>query len=172
MRLASCAVLIAAGLCACERWPEAYPVPAQQPTFEDAERWERIVHMTDVDAHDHFTGDIFDPLSANWRWTGKKPLIRLNAPAGVRRNYSIQFVIPDAAFRVTGPVTLTFLVNGHVLDRRSYSAAGPYTFEKEVPSEWISGGETTLGAQIDKTYKAENQPAYGFLMVAIGLKRI
>lgn len=127
--------------------------------------------MTDVDARDHIIADIFDPLAANWRWTGKNPSIRLNTPPNLHRAFRIEFVIPEQGFRVTGPVTLTFLVNGHVLDRKRYAAAGTYVFEKDVPSEWIATGDVTLGAEIDKVLPAPSGPPYGFLMVAIGLKR-
>jgi len=127
--------------------------------------------MTDVDARSHFVADIFEPLAANWRWTGKRPSIHLNTPPHVNRKYRIEFVIPEQAFRVTGPVALTFLVNGHALGREHYTMAGAYTFEKDVPAEWIASGEATLGAEIDKVVPAPNGSHYGFLMVALGLKR-
>jgi len=126
--------------------------------------------MTDVDARDHFVSDIFEPLAANWRWTGKKPVIRLHAPPGAARKYSIEFAIAEQAFRETGPVTLTFLVNGRLLDRKRYSAVGSYIFEKDVPPEWIAPGDVTLGAEIDKML-AKDGRTYGFVLIAIGLKR-
>ena len=168
---AGCSLLAMLTLCACERFPESYPAPKQAPAFDDPAGWERIVHMTDVDARDHFVGDIIEPLAANWRWTGKRPTIRLNAPEHAQRKYRIEFVIPQQSFDVTGPVTLTFLVDGHTLDRKRYAAAGSYVFEKNVPPEWISGGEVTLGAEIDKVNAVKNGPTYGFLLIAIGLKR-
>ncbi len=159
-------------LCACEHWPESYAAPMQRPVFDDPDRWERIVRMTDVDAQEHFVADVFDPLSGTWCWTGKRPLLRLQVPEHTRRTYFMDFAIPQQTLKSIGPVTLTFLVNGHALDSRPYTAAGEYTFEKDVPPEWITGGDTTLGAEIDKTYvEQQSGRAYGFLLVSLGLTR-
>ena len=169
---AGCSLLAMLGLCACRQVPEWYAVPEQRPNFEDPERWERMIRMTDVDARDYFVADIFDPLAANWRFTGQRPAIRLTPPPRGQRKYRIEFVIPEVFFKVTGPVALTFLVNERLLDRRRYAAAGAYVFEKDVPPEWISGGEVRLGAEIDKTFSSKaDSRAYGFLLIAIGLKR-
>ena len=159
-------------LSSCDRNPDFYPLPTQRPAFDDPARWERIVHMTDADAQEHFVTDVFDPLAANWRWTGKRPLIRLTAPAHAALTYHIQFAITPETFQSTGPVTLTFLVNGHSLDHKQYTAAGEYTFEKTVPSDWIAGGDTTLGAEVDKGFVAkDNGRTYGVVLIALGLKR-
>jgi hypothetical protein len=169
-------LLATLALCACDRYPESYAPPPQHPNFEDTGRWERVVHMTDVDAPEHFVADITDPLAANWRWTGKRPMIRLDVPAhqGLARapfTYHIEFAIPQETFASTGPVTLTFLADGHTLDAKHYAAAGSYAFEKDVPAEWTAhGGEIRLGAEIDKVLSSRGR-AYGFLLIAIGLKR-
>ena len=68
---AICFVLAAVAFGSCNRVPDSFPVPEQQPRIDDPHTWERIVRMTDVDARDTFVADIFEPLAANWRWTGK-----------------------------------------------------------------------------------------------------
>src|SRR5208283_3852059 len=130
------------------------------PNFEDPDRRERGIHMTDIEAPEHVVADISDLLAANWRWTGRRPMVRLDVPARQELGpaplkYHIEFAIPEVSFRVTGPVTLTFLVNEHVLDRKQYAAVGLYEFEKDIPAEWISRGDATLGAEIDKTFVAK-----------------
>jgi hypothetical protein len=167
-----CLLTTALLLCSCDRVPDFYPTPAQRPAFDDPHRWERIVHMTDADAQEHFVADVFDPLAANWRWTGRRPLIRLKAPAQASLRYHIQFAITPQTFQTTGPVVLTFLVNGRSLDRAPYAAAGEYIFEKDIPADWITGGETILGAEIDKLFlEKDSGKTYGFLLISLGLKR-
>lgn len=169
---ASFLLLASLFLCSCEYDAESYAAPPQRPALEDPERWERIVHMTDVDAPEHFVADVFEPLAANWRWTGKRPVLRLRAPEHAHLQFHMDFAIPEQVVKATGPLTLTYLVNEHVLDRRQYTAPGEYTFERDVPAEWISGDGTTLGAEIDKTYSEKNSArAYGVLLIALGLKR-
>ncbi len=151
--------------------PDFYSPPEQRPQFEDPARWERIVHMTDVDAPDHFVSDIVDPLAANWRWTSREPTIHLGVPPRARLKYHIEFVIPQQTISSTGPVTLTFLVDGRALYVKRYEAAGAYRFEQNIPPDWIvKGGETRIGAKIDKLFNA-NGRSYGFLLISIGLTR-
>jgi hypothetical protein len=165
-------LLVLLPLSSCEHGPDYYSVPAQRTSSDDPNHWERIVRMTDADAPEHFLGDILEPLSGTWRWTGKRPSIRLRAPAHAQRAYFIDFAIPENTLKSTGPVTLTYLVNGRVLEQRQYSTPGEYTFEKDVPPEWIATTVTTLGAEINKTYSEPGTgKAYGFLLVSLGLKR-
>lgn len=169
--IALCAAVIVLAACSCDRYPDSYAPPEQRPNFEDAARWQRIVHMTDVDATDHFVADIMDPLAANWRWTGRRPTVHLTVPAGARLKYHVEFVIPPETFQSTGPVNVTFLIEGRALDVKHYSATGSYQFEKDVPPEWISrGGDIRVGADIDKVLTT-NGRTYGFLLIAMGLKR-
>ena len=156
--------------CACERYPDAYALPAQRPNFDDPQRWQRVVHMTDVDAPDHFVTDIFDPLSANWRWAGKRPTIHLNAPAYAPLRFHVEFAIPPETFRSTGPVMLTFFVNERALGTMRYTGTGSYEFEKDVPPDWIAGSDIRLGAEIDKVLLLKGR-TYGFLLIALGLAR-
>ena len=173
---AGCALLAMLALCSCEQSAEFYPMPAQRPAFFDPDRWERIVQMTDGDAQQHFVADVFEPLAANWRWTGKRPLLRLNVPrlpAHASLIYHIEFALSEYNFQTEAPVNLTFLVNGHVLDHEQYTAHGLFAFDKEIPQEWISSGDTTLGAEIDRTFQLKNTgPRFGFILVALGLKRM
>ena len=165
-------VLAVLPLCCCAYQPDSFPVPLQRPPFDDPDRWERVVRMTDVDAQEHFVSDVFDPLAATWRWTGQRPTIRLHAPERAALQYHMEFAIPQETLKSTGPVTLTFLVNGHILDRRTYKTAGENTFAKVVPSPWMTGGDTTLGAEIDKTYTQKSGGrSYGFLLISLGFRR-
>jgi hypothetical protein len=164
------AILPALITCACERYPDAFAPPAQRPSFEDPQRWQRVVHMTDVDAPDHFVTDIFDPLAANWRWAGKRPAIQLRVPAHALLKFHIEFAIPAETFASTGPVMLTFFVNERALGTMRYTAAGSYQFEKDIPAEWIAAGDIRLGAEIDKVVSL-NGKTYGFLLIALGLAR-
>ena len=162
-------------LCGCGNLPEPYAPPAQRPFFEAAPEAARLLAMEDADAEGHFVRDISAELEANtWRGTGQRPTIRLRPASNQGLVYSIDFAIAGSTFEQTGPVTLSFFVNDHLLDRVRYAAPGPQRFQKPVPPEWLEPDEnTTLAAEIDKVWTPP-QPGgarLGFILIALGLER-
>ncbi len=134
-----------------------------------------MLNMADADAETHFVRDIAPSLEANtWRWTGKRPAIRLFPGTTQKLNYAIDFAIPGGTFSQTGPVTISFFVNEHLLDQVHYAAAGRQRFEKAVPAEWMDANEyAVLAAEIDKVWIPEKRGAkpLGFILVSLGLEQ-
>ncbi len=162
-------------LCGCGDLPEAYPPPSQRPVFEAPISGVRVLNMADADAETHFVQDISTGLEGNtWRWTGKRPAIRMFPGTAEKLSYAIDFAIPGATFTQTGPVTLSFFVNEHLLDRVRYASPGRQRFEKPVPAEWLdANGYVILNAEIDKLWipaKRDAKPL-GFILVSLGLKQ-
>ena len=147
----ACAVVLVEG--GCQNMPEAYAPPFQRPAVENFHpyRMQAIVSMSDDDAQTHFVQDITSLATSSWRWTGKKPTVRVKARTGADLRYTIDFVLPEKHFRETGPVNIAFLVNDRVLDRAHYGTAGNQHFEKAIPEGWvIAGQDITVGAEVDK----------------------
>jgi hypothetical protein len=162
-------------LCGCGNLPEPFAPPAQRPLFEAPPEAARVLNMADADAESHFVQDISADLSGySWRWTGKRPAIRLHPNSKQALVYSIDFAIAESTFQQTGPVTLSFFVNDHLLDRVRYATAGRRRFEKRVPAEWLVLGEdATLTAEIDKLWTPAQTGAtpLGFILVGLGLEQ-
>ena len=161
-------------LCGCGNLPEPYAPPAQRPLFEAPLEGARILNMADADAERHFVRDISLELEGSiWRWTGKRPTIRLRADANQKLMYAIDFAIPDATFQHTGPVTVSLFVNDRLLDRARYTSPGRHRLEKPVPTAWLKPGEdATLAAEIDKVWTPP-QPGgapLGFMLIALGFE--
>jgi hypothetical protein len=163
-------------LCGCANLPEPYAPPPQRPNFEaPAAGAARVLEMADADAEIHFVRDIPGSLESNtWRWTGKRPTIRLLPGSNRGLTYVIDFAIAGTTLEQTGPVTLSFFVNDRLLDRERYAAAGRQRVEKPVPAEWLEPNETVLlAAEIDKLWippQADAKPL-GFILVALGLEK-
>lgn len=163
-------------LCGCSNLPEPYAPPAQRPFFEPSPESARVLSMADADAESHFVHDISAELQVNtWRWTGKRPTIRLHPNTNQKLVYSIDFAIAGSTFEQTGPVTLSFFVNDHLLDRVRYAAPDRRRFQKPVPAEWLEPDENvTLAAEIDKVWTPP-QPGgahLGFILVSLGLEQV
>jgi hypothetical protein len=162
-------------LCGCGNLPEPYAPPAQRPFFEAPPEAARILGMADADAESHFVQDISAELEGNtWRWTGKRPTIRLRPNSTQKLVYSIDFAIAGSTFQQTGPVTLSLFVNDHLLDRVRYASPGRRRLEKPVPAEWLKADEdATLAVEIDKVW-APPKPGgtpLGFILVALGFEQ-
>src|ERR1700676_5010057 len=138
-------------LCGCSNLPEPYAPPPQRPVFEAPPEAARMLDMADADAESYFVHDISAELEGNtWRWTGKRPTIRLHPNSNQKLAYSIDFAIAGSTFEQTGPVTLSFFVNDHLLERVRYAAPCRRRFEKAVPAAWLAAAEdATRAAEID-----------------------
>jgi hypothetical protein len=161
-------------LCGCASLPESYSPPPQRPFFEAPPEAARILSMADADAESHFVQDISLSLEANsWRWTGKRPTIRLHPDSNRRMMFSIDLAIAGTTLEHTGPVTLSLFVNNHLLDRAQYATPGRRQVERAVPAEWIDPHEdVVLAAEIDKLWSpAPDAKPLGFILHALGLEQ-
>jgi hypothetical protein len=108
----------------------------------------------------------------NWVLTGKDPTLRILAISNQNMKLRADFTFLDDAFQKTGPVELTFQVNGKVLDKVRYTTAGHKRFEKLVPSEWLTAEtEAVVAVSIDKLFPTEDGTKYGFILSRIGFTR-
>jgi hypothetical protein len=154
-----------------------FAVPVQRQPLEDYRPYgaTRVVRMIDSDAEVHFVRDITGgPVSAApWRWTGKKPTIRVHPSVNQGLEYVAEFGVPEVTFKDTGPVTLSFYIGEHLLDRVRYEEPGSKEFRKAVPAEWIAPGrELLLSAEIDKVWISKDDGAtLGFLLSSLGLEQ-
>jgi hypothetical protein len=165
------AVVILLGLCGCQSVPD-YSPPEQRPSFAGFKaHLIRVLNMDDPDAPTHFVRDISLGTDTSWRWTGQKPAVKLRIRSVANLKYFIDFTLPEVTFRDTGPVTIAFTVNDHVLDRVRYAAAGYQHFEKAVPQEWLElNKDAVVGAEVDKMWVSkEDGTQFGFILSRIGL---
>ncbi len=130
-----------------------------------------MVDMSDVDAPAHFVQDITSLEAATWRWTGKKPTVRVQIPSTENVRYTIDFALAETTLLTTGPVTVTFLVNDRVLGHARYTRAGNQHFEKPVPAGWVTAGQdATVSAEVDKVWTPpDGGTKLGLILVRIGL---
>ena len=164
--------VLALALCSCRSGSDQYPPPEQRPSFEGFKLPAgRILNMDDADAPLHFVRDIAPGVAANWRWTNQRPAVRIRVRDVENLKYVIDFTLPQATFKDTGPVTVTFTVNDHALDRVRYAASGSQHFEKAVPVDWVAvHKDATVGAEVDKTWISKDDGVrLGFILTRIGL---
>jgi hypothetical protein len=151
-----------------------YAPPAQRHPISGPESsyLKHFIAMNDPHATDHFIRDVGD-LEANYfRWTGQKPTFRFLVRSRKGLKFAMDFSLPGDTMKQTGPVTVTYVVNGHELARETYAEPGEKHFEKPVPADWIGGnGDVVVSAGLDKVYIAEaDKVKLGFTLVRAGFK--
>jgi hypothetical protein len=165
----------AAAVSACQSQPEAYAPPVQRQPFASHRPYQAasLVNMSDPLASRHFLRDVSENLEGDGRWTGQHPAVRIFLPDSGSRTYSMDFVISRQAWKATGPVSVTFLVNDHALQQVRYDKPGAYHFEAPVPPAWIPPGrDATASAEVDKLWTATKGGAKrGVLLIRLGLVR-
>ena len=153
--------------------PDTYAPPVQRKPIEDARpyRVSRIINMNDADAEAHFVKDITRKLEGgSWRWALQRPTIQVMMKSVENQKFVIDFAIVDATFKDTGPVTLSYYVNDHLLDKVRYDKTGQQHFEKPVPPDWLKPNQdNTAAAEIDKMWTSSADGAkLGFVLVRMG----
>lgn len=153
--------------------PESYPPPAQRkplPGFSPNPAG-HVVHMNDPDAETHFVRDVSKTLEGGlWRWAYRRPELSFSLSSTENLRFFMDFAIAEATFKDTGPVTISFLVNGNLLDRVRYDRPGEQHFEKPVPSQWLrTDRQTVVAAEPDKVWTSKIDGAQlGFILIRAG----
>ena len=162
-------------LCSCDRPPESYPPPEQrQPQALTPDPSAMMVEMDDPDVAPHLAKDVYEAFgTSSWRWTAKQPTVKVLVYATDNVKLSTDFAIWDEGFKQTGPIELSFSVNGHPVDRVKYTTSGYKHFEKPVPAEWLSADtESTISVVVDKLYVSpQDGKAFGVILTRIGFLR-
>jgi hypothetical protein len=165
------AILVLA-LCACEREPESYPVPEQRQPVEGANpvAGNMMIDMDSPDVAPHIVKDVYNNTGSSWRWTGAEPTLKVLVFTTDHLKLTADFSLWEEAFKQTGPLELTFLVNGKTLDDVRYTSPGAKHFEKLVPPDWLATDvESTIAVKIDKLYVAPQDGAkFGVILSRIG----
>jgi hypothetical protein len=165
-----CLPLLAAG---CARQPQWYALPAQRNPAETAAYGHlgRYIAMDNPNADAHLVRDISHLLEAGaWRWAGEHPQMKFYLQRADNLKFSMDFSFTENTFRDTGPVTLTFLINGHLFDKVRYAQAGEQHFEKPVPNSLLLVGQDNLVAiEPDKIWTSKDDNLkFSFVLVRAG----
>ncbi|MCC7176032.1 MAG: hypothetical protein IT159_12615 [Bryobacterales bacterium] len=159
-------------LAGCVDIPNTYAPPIERrPVTGYRESLPGVIGMNDPDADEHIVRDISRTVeSGAWRWTSKRPELRfaLSRTKGVK--LVVDFAVSRETFAATGPVTISFFVNGRLVEAVRCAEPGNRHFEKHIPQDWLrSDGMTTVAAEIDKLYKSPKDGVeLGFILSRIG----
>jgi len=153
----SLAVVVLAG---CSTVPASYSVPEQHLPYNPLGSARRdYVAAGDLYAPRFFVRDIVPLEGGDWRWTRAEPELRFVVDSIDNRRLLFDFNINETTFKDTGPVTISFFVNNHLLGRERYETPGDHVFEKSVPAGWLQAGqETRVMARVENVWRTPEGP--------------
>ena len=128
----------------CGREAGVYPMPAQRGTDlgEVPGGLGAFITMDDPLSDDYLVKDIGTQRDYR-RWAFQHPELRFRLKQPISWKFTAEFSIPPVTYKVTGPVTVEYAVNGRTLGAMRCDHAGDYRLEKAVPEGLIKTGEVT-----------------------------
>jgi len=133
-----------------------------------------MAEMSAADAETYIVSGVLGaPAGAPWRWTLQRAELNFELDRTDGWKLVADFVIPDSTFRDTGPVTVSFFINGRLLERVFCASPGKQRLEKPAPPEWLSAdGVTSVVAEVDRPWVSPNDGArLGMILSRVGLAR-
>jgi len=159
----------------CVNMPETYAPPMQRlpQAGPDTSKLKHFVAMNDPMAMEHILRDVNPSLEGGmWRWTGQKPTFRFFLPTTRHLSFVMDFSLHADTMKQTGPVTISYFINGRPLDKISYDKPGEQHFEKAIDPSWLLKGSVNVAsAELDKVFIAEADGAQlGLILMRAGFR--
>jgi len=164
--------VLAVALCGCVDIPSTYAPPVERkPVTGWPTRSPNVIGMGDPEAQAYIASGISDHVEAGaWRWAFKRAELRFILDGASNVKLVVDFTLPEANFRQTGPVSLSFFVNDVLLETVRYDQPGTKHFEKPVPAGLLrADAYTRLAIEVDKPYRApQDGKLLGFILNRAG----
>jgi hypothetical protein len=135
-------IILTAACLSCGRHPGKFSVPPQDTADygPDPDGPHAFVNMDDPVAEDYFVHDISTERGYR-RWAFAHPVLRFRLSDIKSVTFVTEFALPEATYKVTGPVTVDYFVAGHKLGSLRCDHPGDYRISKPVPEDWLEAGE-------------------------------
>jgi len=160
-------------LAGCSKGPDIYAPPAQRQSLTvpgTSGSLGNFVSMTDPAVNAYIVKDVSDTTEGNWRWTYRRPELRFFLTKADHLRFTMDFSFPQRTLRETGPVTLSFFINGKLLDKQKFAESGGQHYEKDVPPEMLhAGAVNNVAIEPDKVWVSKTDGAVlGFILTRAG----
>uniref|UniRef100_Q01ZZ8 Lipoprotein n=1 Tax=Solibacter usitatus (strain Ellin6076) TaxID=234267 RepID=Q01ZZ8_SOLUE len=135
-------VMVAALSLSCGRQPGVYAAPPQQSLDlgPDPGGLNAFVTMDDPVSDEYIVKDI-SPGRDFRRWALTAPELRFVVKEPGHVKFAADFTVPEVTYKVTGPVTVFYAVDGKKLGSLVCDHPGDFHVEKPVPEGWIEAGK-------------------------------
>jgi hypothetical protein len=171
-----CVCLLVCCIAACDRLPESYAPPPQRFPIETVNPYPdaMMVSMGDSNADRAIIKDIYGSSPGTpWRWTKQEPTVHVLVVSNKNLTYRVDYTIWDEGFTTTGPLRISFFLNGKLLATVHDLTPGNKHFEKKIAEQLLTvNTEATLAFRVDKLYVSPRDKAvFGVILTRLGLEQ-
>ncbi len=159
----------------CTTGPDSYPPPPQRPAPTAVGlRLGHFVAMNDPSADTYIVKDIAASAEGgSWRWAHRRPELRFFVETDRDWKFEMNFSIPEATLKDTGPVTLSVLIDGKLLGRYRYDRHGEKHLLRPVPPGLLKAGAiNSVAIEPDRVWISTlDGAALSFILSSAGFVR-
>jgi hypothetical protein len=132
-----------------------------------------FVSMSHPMAAAHLVKDVAEGAPGDmWRWTYRRPELRFYLQNLSDLKLVVGFALAGETFRKTGPVAVSFFVNGRLFDKERYTEPGEKRYEKLVPADFLKPEINLVALEPDKVWIAPTDgAALGLILIEAGFQR-
>jgi hypothetical protein len=139
-------------------------LPSSTPPF---------VEMSHPGAPSTIVKDVSATVEAGtWRWTGEHPTLKVRIPDTQGWRLLVRYAVSDVTFKETGPVKITYALNGKDLQTEMVKAPGDRVFNQPVPAAMLNQGENIISIHVHNPWTSPTDGAkLGLILTGAGLVR-
>jgi hypothetical protein len=129
-----------------------------QATVEDAPpELASTLHMGDPKVADQLVSGFHQIEAKAWRWTAREFAVVLRPPAGSAQlgaALQVNLTVPPVVIEKLTKITLSPSIRGNTLTPETYTKAGDYVYQADVPANLLKAGAVRVDFQLDKAIPA------------------
>jgi hypothetical protein len=110
--------------------------------------------------------------AGTWRWTGEYPSLKVKIPDVQGWRLLVRYAVSDATFKDTGPVKITYAVNGKDLHTEVIKSPGDRVLNQPVPPALLKQGENIISIHVHDPWTSPSDGVkLGVILTGAGLVR-
>ena len=132
-----------------------------------------FVEMSHPAAPSAIVKDINATVEAGtWRWTGEHPSLKVKLADIQGWRLLVRYAVSDVTFKDTGPVKITFAVNGQDLHTEIIRTPGDRVFNQPVAPAILKQGDNIISIHVHNPWTSPTDGAkLGIILTGAGLVR-
>jgi len=132
------------------------------------------VHLGDPRMADQLVSGFYQIEANAWRWSARKFVVVLRAPAGsgqLGAALAVDLTVPPVLIDKLSAVTLSAAIDGAPLAPETWTKPGEYVYRRDVPANLIRSAAVRVEFQVDKTLppSSVDQRELGIVVSSVGL---
>ena len=146
-----------------------------QQTEEEAPQLATTVHVADPRASAQLISGFYDIEQNAWRWTAGKFSVMLRVPRGAAEKGALlhlKFSLPDPVVARLKSVAVGAMIEGTALKPQTYTQAGEFTYDPDVPVALLARDSVKVDFVLDKSLPAGSveQRELGLIVTSVGFE--